>query len=447
MAYLMYIYCFFLLYQIIQLSLFPIIFSYIIFRRIYKQKYSALSFERFGFIQSSPKNRKVIWIHAASVGEALSTEYLISLIKKEIPDSYCYLTVGTEFARDLFDKNKKADKVCFLPYDFLPCMILAYYRINPASLIIIESELWPNLVMLAHFKNINIFGLNYRISKRSSFLKRIIINPIFAKFLMCYEKIFVQTKTDAGAFVSMGINEKKVVLLGDLKAYNVSQKKEQAIKLLPSKNLATPVLLVGSMHPGELNYYINLFKKLKPLHPDLKLIMAPRHFHWKKELSKALYFNNLRFFIWDENNKLPTASTLIQQLELIFLQNDIFVVCVMGELFNLYRFADIFFLGGTFVPIGGHNLLEPAAWSIPTIIGPHHENCKEIANSLEKIKALFVANSEDELFERTNIFLNSCKDKIIIKKNISSWIANESSTVKQALMELIEIIKKGATKK
>lgn len=436
----MYLLIFFLFYQLAQFIILPFFFGYLFLRKFWKKKRAVFSKQRFGFIPSSPTGKHVIWLHAVSVGETLSLEYFIALIKKEIPNSICYLTVGTDAAKNIALKSIAADMISYLPYDYLPCMLLAYHRIKPNALIIAEAELWPNLLMLAHFKKIKVYSLNSRINKRSN--KNIAILRLFFTPLMnCFNKIFTQNLTDKDKFQEWGISSKKLVVLNNLKAYNVALKKDQAKKSLIPKSWNFPVLLAGSIHPGELNHYLELFKALKPDYPNLKLILAPRHFTWKTELNRTLASHNFQFFIWDEQHPLASNMKLEEQIVDVFKEHDILIVCVLGELFKLYTYADIFFLGGTFVPVGGHNLLEPAVWGVPSIVGPMIWGCQEHADALEKAEALFKAIDQEELVSKTQFLLAHHEEQRNMSRNARTWLNDESQKVSKVLNQLIEMLK------
>jgi 3-deoxy-D-manno-octulosonic-acid transferase len=297
----------FVFYQIIQLLGAPFIFMYLFFRKFYQKKQAVFTWQRFGFVPAAPLNKKVIWLHAVSVGETLSLEYFITLIKKEIPESICYVTVGTDAAKSLALKTLPADFISFIPYDFLPCMLFAYHRIKPHALIVVEAEIWPNLLMLASIHKTKIYGLNARVNDRSQ-KNIILLRHLFTPLLNCFDAIFVQSPTDKQKFQALNIPKEKLIVLGNIKAYNVAIKKTECESTLEKKTFDNKILLAGSIHPGELDYYIEVFTKLKPIYQDLKLILAPRHFTWKAELQKSLSYKKFNFFMWDKENSLSSKT-------------------------------------------------------------------------------------------------------------------------------------------
>ena len=420
----------FVCYQIIHILALPIVAGYLILRKIKKKPVFGNFFERIGLAPhgcvshecvSRIKNKKVIWFHAVSVGEVLSLQAIIEKIKKNSPKTVCYLTVGTITGKKIAQEKLNADVVSFLPFDFLLFMWLAYKRINPSKIIIVEAEIWPNLLMLAHFKKIPVYLINARMSERSKpryhRFKRILL-PLFNIFT----KIYTQSEYDKKEFENFGIKEEKLEVLGNIKIHNVLEKHKNFNKkdlfesgLNPPVEGEETVLLAGSIHPGEEEIYLNLYKKLKTKFSNLKIIIAPRHFHWQEELVKKVTETGHSFFIWDEKNKITQED---------YKNSDIILVCTLGELFGLYKHADIFYLGGTFVPKGGHNLLEPAVWSTPTIIGPHYFNNTVIAQELIKHNGLMVAQNELELEEKTRELLDA---QPVLGKNARAWLEKNNN--------------------
>lgn len=423
----------FVLYQLIQILLFPFLIIFILLRKLKRKPIFGSFSERFGVVPKSPKNKKIIWVHAVSVGEVLSVQSTIAKIKKEIPNVFCYLTVGTLTGKEIAKKKQIADIVSFIPYDFLPTMLISFKRIKPNEIIIVEAETWPNLLILAKFKKIPTYIINARISKRSK-PKYQKLKFIFKTLFNLCEKIYTQSKKDTVEFEKLGVTKERLITLGNIKTPNVIEKhllqeKHKNKMLFKNINFKHPTLLIGSIHPGELDIYINLFKKLKEQLKDLKLILAPRHFHWKKELLEKLSKSNISSVSWEDNSE---NITIIEKLKNL----DALVILKLGELFNLYPLCNIFFLGGTFVPVGGHNLVEPAVWNKVSIIGPYYFNCKVIADDLEKNNGLIKVKNENELFIQTKNLLEN-KKYIDMGKNARQWLESEVKEINKKLDKFV----------
>jgi len=433
----------FIAYQFAQIIALPFFVIYLLLRARKKAVFGNLK-ERLGWVPKPKDTNNVIWIHAVSVGETLATEHLVNHIKQQVPGAVCYQTTGTSSGKAMITKNIKADYASFLPFDFLPCMLLAFARIKPHAIIIIEAEQWPNVLMLAHFKNIPVYALSARLSERS-FTRFKMFSFIFRPLFSIFSKIFAQTALDATRFKQLGIEENKITVLGDLKAFNVLEKRKssyayprlqawQATKDKQDQQHTT--LLVGSVHPGELEVYIKLFTELKKDFEHIRMILAPRHFHWKADLINQVEKAGFSYKLWDEQHEMT-----IQNIPDVLKTNDILLVCKLGVLFDLYQFADIFYLGGTFIPVGGHNLLEPAVWANPSFVGPYHINCKATADALEEVGGLIKVDDDQALLSETEKLLRDEPLRTTMGTNNYQWLVREAGLVGRNLENLFNSLK------
>lgn len=442
-------------YQILTFLMLPAIFVYLLWRKLQGKNFGAVA-DRLGFVARPASDRPVVWVHAVSVGEVLSVEHVIADLRAT--GACVYLTVGTSSAFALA-RNLGADQLAYLPLDLLPCLLIAFRRIRPAFLVVVEAELWPNLLMLAALKNVPRFLLNGRVSHRPGRL-RALGRRIITSCYFLLDHLFVQSNRDQAIMLQLKIPYQKITVLGNIKAYNVWKKREIKEKLAggnahvltvstthqPNSTLHhftgdTRVLLVGSLHPGELAVYLNLFRSLQPTFPKIKMIIAPRHFHWQAILRTQIQNTGLTAYFWTPTNDLPSPElSIAQRVTNILATHDMLLVCRLGFLFDLYPLADLFFLGGTFVPVGGHNLLEPAAWGVPSIIGPHHQNSKDTANALEMAGGLIKVDTEAHLLTVTLDLLKNNSTRQLMSSKTIDWIKTESTKTKQGLDKLIQEI-------
>jgi len=461
-----------IIYQLLQIILFPFIAILICILQVKRGIIGNLK-QRMGIVPKTQPHEHVIWLHAVSVGEVLSLQELVNTIKLQIPNAVCYVTVGTIAGMRMAKKQISADYLSFIPYDFGLCMLLAYKRINPKALIITESEIWPNLISFAHFKKVPLFLVNARVNPRSqnrNYHMRWFLTPL----LNCFNAIFTQSTHDQEAFERMGVDQKKLIVLGNLKAWNVMGKKEkleQTAAHQPPYNLSAvpatlselrragakaqftlssvegadrpfPIILVGSMHPGELDIYLDTFTQLKAAFPNLKLMLAPRHFCWQTTLVDKIKQAGFSFFEWTETQPISKnhSEPLQSSLKAIFSHYDILLVCKLGELFGLYPYATIFALGGTFVPVGGHNLLEPAVWGTATIIGPYYDNCKDIADRLEAAEGIIKVENIEKLNAQVFDLLAHPENRIALGNKSYTWVKGEAERVEHVINKLIQKI-------
>jgi 3-deoxy-D-manno-octulosonic-acid transferase len=374
-----------------------------------------------------------VWIHAVSVGEVLSVQHLITEIKKNNPGTVCYLTVGTSTGKQMAQKNLDADYISFMPYDFLPFILIAINRVRPSKIIIVEAEIWPNFLILSSWLRIDKILINARISSRS-YGRYKILKSFFAPIFNSFKKILTQSPADKIRFAEIGVDAEKLSVFGDIKAFNVVQKK------LLSQTFNKPpytTLLVGSIHPGELDIYLKLFVQLKKTHAGLRIILAPRHFTWMQELETKLKNTNLNYILWTEHNLIIQKNeNLFQAFNRVFESTDIIAVCKLGELFNLYQLTDIFYLGGTFVNVGGHNLLEPAAWANPCIIGPFYQNTKANADEMEQAGGLIKVENFEQLQAITQKLLSDKNLRTKMGTSNNSWVCQKADLINNGLTSL-----------
>ncbi|MFA6263649.1 MAG: glycosyltransferase N-terminal domain-containing protein [Candidatus Babeliales bacterium] len=429
---------FFIAYQLIQIIAFPLIIIIIGILQVKRGIIGNLK-QRLGWVPRSTPGRHTIWLHAVSVGEVLSLQEFIITLKSRNPAADCYVTVGTRAGMRIAQTQlTHIDHLSYMPYDFLASLWCAYARIKPAALIIVESELWPNLVSIGHYKKVKLILLNARISQRSR-KRQALVRHFFNQLYNYFDLILAQSEQDKKNFDALGITT-PVSVLGNLKAYNVVGKMERIEAMFATARSTNPTLLVGSLHPGEADIYLTLFTTLRTAHNNLRLILAPRHFGWQEELITKVKSTGLRFFVWTEGMvpALTQREMRTQKLEEILGNHDIILVCTLGELFSLYQYADVFFLGGTFVPVGGHNLLEPAVWGVPTIIGPHYHNCTDIVDRLRKVEGIAQVSTPEELEYTTRMMLEHDTTRHAIGARSQTWLHDEARAVQQVVETLVQ---------
>lgn len=374
----------FIFYNILQiLALVPLP-LYFLYRKLKGKIVVGNLLHRVGFVPKNETDLPAIWFHACSVGETMAISEIVNELKLSTKNPI-YFTTSTLSGYNIAKKNINADYFALLPFDFLIPVLVALYRIKSKTLILLEAEFWPNLIYCSYLNDIKIMSLNSRIPEKSAsrYLKfKWFLSPL----LNLFAHFYTQSNKDTTLFAQLGVENNKLETIGDIKIYSAFKKKNKTAKIKKTKH---KIILAGSIHEGELDFYLESFAKLKNSH-DLKLILAPRHFAWKDKLIDKIKTLNTNYFVWDENNATPDLST-------IFENNDILLVCKLGELFNLYQIANIYCLGGTFVPVGGHNLLEPAMWGVSSIVGPYNDKCLTTLDPLAKHGGAIVVKNKTEL--------------------------------------------------
>ncbi|MDA3914099.1 MAG: lipid IV(A) 3-deoxy-D-manno-octulosonic acid transferase [Oleiagrimonas sp.] len=327
--------------------------------------------ERFGIFPAPVLARDSIWLHAVSLGEVNAAEPLIKALMKTYPDYPMVLTTGTptgsERVRKLF-----GDRVLhvYLPFD-LPVVIGRFLRVlRPRIAVFVETEIWPNLYAACCRRHIPLLIVNARLSRRSM-RGYMPFRKMARKALTCVEHVAAQSFVDAARYRLLGADRRRITVAGNLK-FDMPLPSGVHAKALEDRALwgsERPVWIAASTHEGEELVVLRAHLEVLKRFPDALLVLVPRHperFRLVEQTIRGLGFRTA-VRSTDRNAGARTQCFLID---------------AMGELIRFYATADVAFVGGSLVDIGGHNLLEPAALSCPVLVGPHTFNFEGITQSL-----------------------------------------------------------------
>jgi len=363
----------------------PIIVLRLLARGVRYRDYHKRWRERFGFFEA-PGFAGSLWVHAVSVGEVNAAEPLIKALRNDYPNAPLVVTTvtptGSERVRQLF-----GDSVfhVYLPYD-LPFAVNRFMRrVRPRLAIIVETEIWPNLYFACRNRGIPLMIVNARLSERSLRGYKP-MGRLVARALGCVSQIAAQSRTDAARYRELGADPEKIVVTGNLKfdmpvPYDAELKGDE---LRHQWGRLRPAWIAGSTHEGEELPVLEAHLEVLTRWPDALLLIAPRHPERFKLVENSA--RSLGFTVGTRSaDRVPSAS------------HQVFVIDAMGELMPFYAASDLAFVGGSLVPIGGHNVLEPAALSTPVLVGPHTFNFEEITLTLIQEGGATRVNSAEEL--------------------------------------------------
>ena len=379
----------------------PVIFLRLLWRGFKGPAYWQRWNERLGFYTSTSVP-EVIWFHAVSVGEAESVFQLVWLIQQAYPKHQVLITTTTPTGSARV-KAIMADSVehVYLPYDIPGPLTRFIKHFQPKIAVIMETEIWPNLFFQCGKQNIPLVIINARLSENSERGYRKLPSFI-ASVLANVRYIAAQTQVDKERFINIGVDEGLVETVGnikfDLEIANevVNQGQQLKVQLFNDRQ----VWIIASTHKDEEAFFIQIYKNIKERFPKLLLLIVPRHPERFKEVENLCIKNQLKV-------------ALRSQQQTCSLRTDVYLADTMGELKMLYAAADVAFVGGSLVPVGGHNVLEPAVLGIPVMFGPYMSNFKEIEQGL--------LDSEAAL---------KCLDVADIEKKISELLVNDQARVK-----------------
>lgn len=358
------------LYTLVMYLVTPLIVLRLLTRGIRYGSYHRRWPERFG-VFPAPDLRGSVWVHAVSVGEVNAAEPLIEAMRVAYPNAPLVVTTvtptGSERVRQLF-----GDSVfhVYLPYD-LPFAVRRFLRlVRPRLAIIVETEIWPNLYFACRRAGIPLMIVNARLSERSMRGYRPLRGMVRAA-LGCVTQISAQSRTDAARYRLLGADTSKIVVSGNLK-FDMPMPEHasgEGESLRAQWGHLRPVWMAASTHEGEelpvLEAHLAVLKRL----PDALLLLAPRHPDRFRQVEHLV--RNLGFTVGTRSHeRVPSPG------------HQVFVIDAMGELMPFFAASDLAFVGGSLVPIGGHNVLEPAALSRPVLVGPHTFNFDDITQIL-----------------------------------------------------------------
>jgi 3-deoxy-D-manno-octulosonic-acid transferase len=316
-----------------------------------------------------------VWVHAASVGE-------VNLLKNipgfPFPNTLitCTSITGREIAKKMFPSAQ----ILLIPIDSVWLVKKLKRLINPKKALVIETELWPAFIYALKDREISI--INGRLSAKK-FPLYLVFRRGFRKLFKWIKRVYVIDNEDFDRFRRLGMPEEKIKVSGNLK-YNFEPPRIDYSDMRYNKP-DHPVLICGSTHNREEGMILDIFKDLKKNFPGLALIISPRHLERIKDVSELLAGNGIEFVLWSGKSDPVKPGEVI-------------LVDTMGELAKIYSVSSIAFIGGSLVPVGGHNIIEAAIWKIPVVTGPYFHNFENMVNRFACGGGLRVAKNPKDLY-------------------------------------------------
>lgn len=366
------------IYSFLLSLLLPFAYLRLLYKSLFLKSYRQRIAERFG-INSSKKEPVDIWLHAVSLGEVNAAMVLIDRLLAQNQRLLITTMTPTGSQRVL---SLYGDKVQhqYIPYD-LPWLMkrfLQHWR--PKKALVMETELWPNLIRQVHKQNIPLFLINARLSDHSyQGYKR--FKFFFRRLLDCFTGILTQSEADSTRFKSLVSDMGIVHMLGNLK-FDIEVKENQP-EVYSFKKENHPVVMLASTHDNEEEQLLDVWSDIKTEYPGAQLLIAPRHPE--------------RFLpVFELVKKRGYAAQLRSELKAddVF---DVLIINKIGELMDWYRLADFAVVGGSFIQLGGHNVIEPVALAVPTFSGPHISNFRAVCKALQDAGALKIVDNMEAL--------------------------------------------------
>ena len=344
-----------------------------VYQAVRHGKYLGTMRERWGHLPDGIEagGRPSIWIHAVSVGEVQAARTLIPGLRDRYPGHRLWLSTTTRTGRAVAAGIEAVDGLFYFPLDLPPAVDRVLDRVRPVLFIAVDTELWPNLLRRCARRGVRTMLVNGRISDRS-FPRYRLVRRWFRRVLADVDRCCAQSDEAARRLVALGAPVDRVVTTGNLKfdalpASRPGPPPRDGDLARRMGFAGRPVLMAASTHAGEDGPLLDAFQRLRTRVPDLVLVLAPRH---PERGAGVAALAAGRGLVALRRSRMTGDGAE---------RADVVVVDTVGELAALFPEATVVFVGGSLVPVGGHNVIEPAAWGRPVVFGPHMENFAEIA--------------------------------------------------------------------
>ncbi len=379
-------------------------------------------------LQLPGEQEPVIWVHAVSVGEVLAVAGLVEELRRRFPQHRIFISTTTDTGQALARKRFGEANVFYFPMDFA-FAIRPYLRaLRPRMVVIAETEFWPNFLRLTHASGARIAVVNARISDRSwpSYRR---FRGLLRRLLVNVDLFLAQTPADAARLQDVGARPERVRVAGNLK-FDIPAPGPPAVVESVRKSIAQagagPVLVCGSTVEGEEPLLLKAFENLLVQHPRAVMILAPRHPERFSAVAALLGQMSIRFCrrsLWNGDA----------------LTGGVFLVDTIGELAALYGLADIAFVGGSLVPRGGHNIIEPALHGVAIVVGNHTENFRDIVSLFQSRDAVRIAGPAELPLVLLELLANDA-ERIALGKRAAETMRSQIGATARTADELQELL-------
>ncbi len=398
-------------------------------------KYRAGLRQRFGNVPSAlaaSGAKPAIWIHAVSVGEVVASSAVITALRQKFPAHRVLVSTTTSTGQKLAAQRFGAENVFYFPLDFSFAIQTYLDALHPELVVVAETEFWPNFLRLAKNSGARIAVINCRISDRSlpGYKRmRFWFPRLLKRTLDNVDCFLAQTEEDRKRLIEIGAAESKVTVAGNLKFDTVAPPSPPIVASLResfSQSGAGPILVCGSTLEDEEGTLLSAFRNILVDHPKAVMILAPRHperFSEVAGLVEKLGFRMVRRSLWSGD---PIAG-------------DVFLVDTIGELAALYSLATVAFVGGSLVPRGGHNILEPALYGVPIVTGNHYENFRDIVNYFASRNAVRIVGLAELPLVFMELIENS-EERAALGRNALAALESQRGATDRAVLALQQLM-------
>ena len=398
-------------------------------------KYRAGLRQRFGAVPRALVGRggqPVIWVHAVSVGEVVASSAVVIALREKFPSHRVLISTTTSTGQKLAAQRFGAENVFYFPLDFALAVWPYLDALRPKLVVVAETEFWPNFLRLARRSGARIAVINCRISDRSfpGYQRfRFWLPRLLEKTLANVDLFLAQTEEDQQRLIEIGAAKEKVTVAGNLK-FDVAPPPSPTIVASLRESFdhfgSSPVLVCGSTLEDEEGSLLSTFRSVLANHPKAVMILAPRHPERFAEVASLV--EQLGFRLWRRSLWSGEA-----------LAGGVFLVDSIGELAALYSLATVAFVGGSLVPRGGHNILEPALYGVPIVTGNHYENFRDVVNFFASRNAVRIVG----LAELPLVFMeliDNTDERATLGRNALAALESQRGATDRTVAALVQLM-------
>ena len=373
-----------LLYILLTYLALPFVLALLYWPRRGKPGYGRRWAELLGWTPRVSSTKRPLWIHTVSVGESLAAIPLIRALKAAHPELPLLVTTTTRTGADQIAKLGDLVEHRYAPLDYPDAIWRFLHRTQPLGLVIMETELWPNWLAACGARKLPVVVMNARLSERSC-QRYQRLQGIFSELSRHLSLVLCQNRQDEARFQRLGLAPERLQVTGSLKFdIQLDQQQIEAGQRLRENIGSRPIWIAASTHQGEDEQVLAAMAQVLQAIPDTLLILVPRHPQRFESVAKLCAGQG--WALARRSQQAPITAT-----------TQIYLADSMGEMALLFQAADVAFMGGSLVPVGGHNLLEPASLGKPTLIGPHYFNFSDVTRQLSEKRGCHVVANADEL--------------------------------------------------
>jgi len=388
--------------------------------------------ERLGILPRIPDGRPRVWVHAVSAGEIAAAVPVCSALLAGMPGAQLIVTTTTPAGKTVaLNRLRQAAAIFYFPIDFWPCVARAMRTVRPSLCVLLEKELWPNFLTAARLAGAPVAVVNARISDRT-FRRARVLGGFFTRVLRQVGLFAAQSEADARRAIALGLDPSRVAICGNVK-FDQSLKPlsaEERTDLRAALGLPpdAPLVVAGSTHPGEEEALLQALRIVKEGIPDARLLLAPRRVERAAQVEQVISQHGFRCLRRTKATGEPTDPDTVIMLD------------TMGELGRFYGLGEVGFVGGTLVPVGGHDLLQPLAHGLSVVFGNHVHKTRETAQAVLEAGIGFQVSSAEQLAERIGALLADERNRAAIAKAASAFLAKHRGAAERCAEAALSLL-------